>query len=326
MDAPVNAIAGQRVRPRRSARAALRLTGLAAALLLLTLNTPLPWGWLWMVIPALTALALLVTWRFGIKPASLVLALAAGAAVGGRAPWIAWMPAAALTGLWMGAREEGGGPQPGERAWMLVPLLLVAAVLPSMPAFRASETRFAQAVHVSNAGALELYSQLGCSPEQRHQVADANAASERMLPYVLPAALFLWMALLVSAGRAVAARVAAMLGWPLLSRGRLADWRLPDAGVWVFILGLALALSPWPAAAPAAWTLLIGTGVGFCFQGMAVVESMLLARGVPPALVVLTLLFVVFVALPLFLLTTLGLGLSDVWLDYRRLEPAPEKD
>ena len=84
-------------------------------------------------------------------------------------------------------------------------------------------------------------------------------------------------------------------------------------------------MSPWTAWAPTAWTLLLNSGLGYCVQGIAVVESLLLARGVPPSIIVLTMLFVFFIAMPVFVLTTAAVGLSDVWLDYRRLEPASEK-
>ena len=53
--------------------------------------------------------------------------------------------------------------------------------------------------------------------------------------------------------------------------------------------------------------------------------SLLIARGIPSPIIVLTLLFVFAVAMPIvFMLTTAAVGLSDVWLDYRRLEPTPD--
>jgi uncharacterized protein YybS (DUF2232 family) len=85
-------------------------------------------------------------------------------------------------------------------------------------------------------------------------------------------------------------------------------------------------LFEWPAAMPTGWTLLLNAGLGFCIQGIAVVESLLLARGMPPSIILLLMLFVCTVALPLFTVTTVALGLSDVWLDYRRLEPVAEDD
>ena len=37
-------------------------------------------------------------------------------------------------------------------------------------------------------------------------------------------------------------------------------------------------------------------------------------------------LFVFALAMPVFTLTAVAVGLSDVWLDYRRLEAVPERD
>jgi predicted membrane protein DUF2232 len=157
-------------------------------------------------------------------------------------------------------------------------------------------------------------------------VADNAALRTRLLPHVVPTALFTWMVVLVSAGRTLAARVATTLRWPPLSRARFRDWRLPDGAIWVFLAGLALLVGQWPPWTPTAWTLLLNALLGFCVQGIAVVESLLLARGVPPSLIVLTMLFVFAVAMPIFMLTTAAVGLGDVWLDFRRLEPAADQE
>ena len=117
-----------------------------------------------------------------------------------------------------------------------------------------------------------------------------------------------------------------MLGWPPLSRMRFGEWRLPDGAIWTFLAGLALLLAPLPAFTATGWTLLLNSGLGFCFQGIAIVESLLLARGIPLPVVVLTLAFVFLIAWPLFVMTAAVLGLSDVWLDYRRLEASPDGD
>jgi len=96
--------------------------------------------------------------------------------------------------------------------------------------------------------------------------------------------------------------------------------------LWLLLLGMGVLVARWSTWAPTAWTLLLNTGLGFCVQGIAVVESLLLARGVPPAVIVLTMLFVFAVAWPLFMVATAAVGLSDVWLDYRGLEPAAEEE
>ena len=138
--------------------------------------------------------------------------------------------------------------------------------------------------------------------------------------------LFVWAAILVTAGRSLSSGLAALLRWPMLSRARLRGWRLPDGALWILLASLAMLVAQWAAWAPTAWTLLLNTGLGYCVQGIAVVESLLLARGVPPSIIALTLLFVFTVAMPVFMLATAAVGLSDVWLDYRRLESPAEAD
>jgi hypothetical protein len=298
--------------------------------------TPMPWGGLWLAVPAAVALALLVAWRFGLAGLLVPVALAAAVVPAARtlggadtlAPW--WLPAGALTGAWMGLREEGGGARAGERGRVLLPVLLLAACLPWTAHYAEMVSRVDRELRAGDAQLVEIFRQLGSSGERLRSLERAvseNAALRlRALPHALPVVLFVWMALLTAAGRALASRAAAVLRWPALARARLADWRLPDAAVWLFLAGLALLVARWPAWGPTAWALLVNVGLGYCVQGVAVVESLLLARGIPPSIVVLSLLFVFAMATPVFMLITACVGLSDVWLDYRRLEPSPDGD
>jgi hypothetical protein len=310
----------------------LRGTLLILALALCAAQTPGPWGGLWLLVPAAVAASLLVSWRFGTWGVTVPVGLlAAGLAIAGPlALWVWWIPVAALCGTWMGLREEGGGPRSGERAWMLAPLLLLAALLPWAMRYPDLVQRVERELAAGDTQLVELSRQFGATPDRlrtlQHAVGENAALRRRVLPHVLPSLLFVWMALLVVSGRSFSSRAAAALRWPPLSNGRLRDWRLPDGAVWVFLVGLGLLLLEWRAWAPSAWTLLLNTGLGYCVQGIAVVESLLLARGVPPSIIVLTMLFVFAVAMPVFVMTTAALGLSDVWLDYRRLESGPEAD
>jgi hypothetical protein len=305
---------------------------LVAVLGALTLQTPAPWSWLWLAVPVTAALALLVSWRFGVAAVAVVALFAVVLTVLGSAQglWVWWIPAAALVGAWMGLREEGTGPSAGQRAWMLAPALALAALLPWLAHYRELAAGVERELIAGDAQLLELLRQMGTNGDRlgaMEKTVTENAALRRTaLPLVIPTVLFLWVGLLVAAGRALAARTALALRWPRLSRVSLRDWRLPDGALWTFLAGLALLVSPWTAWAPTGWTLLLNAGFGYCVQGVAVVESLLLARGVPPPIIILTMLFVFMIAMPMFVLTTAVLGLSDVWLDYRRLEPVPDGD
>jgi hypothetical protein len=295
-------------------------------------STPMPWGGLWLLVPMAVAVSLLTAWRWGGWGVLAPVALFAAAMTleGPFSIWVWWIPIAALTGAWMGLREEGGGPDPGQRAWTLLPLLLLAALLPWMANYTHLVTNFERWLHESDPGVVSFYKRLGYQGERlkgiERMVSDSAASRKQMLPTALPTALFLWMVVLVSAGRGLASRLARRLRWPALSPGRLGDWRLPDGALWLLLLAIALLVAGWTTWAPSGWTLLINVGLGYCVQGVAVVESLLLARGVPPSIIALTLVFVFAMATPVFLLATVCVGVSDVWLDYRRLETVPEGD
>jgi hypothetical protein len=292
----------------------------------------MPWGGLWVLVPAAVAVSFLCAWRWGgwgvLAPVALF-----GTAMAIEGPfsiWVWWIPVASLTGTWMGLREEGGGPPAGERAWMLLPVLLLAAMLPWMARYTDLVANFDRWLRVRDREVLALYRQVGYEGDRlqamERALSESAAMRKRALPHVLPTAIFIWMVALIGAGRGLASRLARRLRWPDLSPGRLADWRLPDAALWLLLLGLALLVMRWPTWSPTAWTLLINLGLGYCVQGIAVVESLLLARGVPPSIIVLTFVFVFAMATPVFLLATVCVGVSDVWLDYRRLEAVPDGD
>ena len=308
---------------------ALLLLALLAAL---AVGTPWPWSSLWLAVPVAVGLALLMSWRFG-APAVMAVAAAAVAltvTASRQGLWAWWIPVAALVGAWMGVREEGEGPSAGQRGWMLAPLLALAALLPWLAPYGDLVARVERELRAGDTQLLELMRQLGAGRERlagmEKAVTDNAALRHTALPMVVPTLLFLWTAVLTAAGRTLASRIARLLRWPRLSGLRLRDWRLPDGALWTFIAGLALLVSPWSAWAPTGWTLLLNAGLGYCVQGVAVVESLLLARGVPPSVIILTMLFVFFVATPMFVFATAALGLSDVWLDYRRLEPVSDGD
>ncbi len=310
----------------------MRAVLLVAVLGALALQSPAPWSWLWLAVPAAVAVALLVSWRFGVVAVGAVALSAVAVTVLGsaRGLWVWWIPAAALAGAWMGLREEGSGPSAGQRAWMLAPTLALAALLPWLAHYHELVAAVERELIAGDTQLLELLRQLGTGGDRlgaMEKTVTENAALRRAaLPLVIPTVLFLWVGLLVTAGRALAARTAHALRWPRLSRASLRDWRLPDAALWVFLAGLALLVAPWPAWAPTGWTLLLNAGFGYCTQGVAVAQSYFLARGVPPPVIIMTMLFFFMIAMPMFVLSTAALGLSDVWLDYRRLEPVPDGD
>jgi len=230
----------------------------------------------------------------------------------------------------MGLREEGLGPGSGERAWMLLPALVLAAALPWTAQYPALVQHVNRELEAGDAQLVTIGRQIGYEEgrllELERTIEAQGKLRARALPHVLPTALFVWVALLVGAGRSISNLAGRLLRWPPLSRSGLRAWRLPDGAIWILLLGLGLLVAQWRAWAPTAWTLLINAALGYCVQGIAVVESLLLARGIPPSIIALTMVFVFTLAMPVFVMTTVAVGISDVWLDYRRLEHDPDAD
>ena len=303
-----------------------RTTLALLVLLLCASGTPWPWSLLWGLVPGSVAMALLLSWRWGAWGVAVPVVLlgAVFAAAGPLTPWVWWIPAAALTGSWMGLREEGGGPQAGQQAWTLLPLLLLAAGLPWSLPYPDLVVRLERDVRASDPQVIDFFRQLGYQGDRlaamQRGMEETAALQRRWLPKLLPSLVFMWMAALVMVGRNLAARMAGLLRWPELSRSRLSEWRLPDGAIWIFLAGLGLLVADLSNWEPSAWTMLVAGGIGYCVQGTAVVESLLLARGFTPSMIALTLLFVFLMATPVFVLAALCVGVSDVWLDFRRLD------
>lgn len=307
---------------------------LSALLALAGLATPWPWGVLWLTVPFAVSAALLLAWRYGKATFALPALLAAVAVAlwfvpgSGLQSWhLLWTPLAAVTGVWMGLREEGGGPTLGERAWMHAPLLAAVFVLPVLPGLHDALVRVEARARTEERQMLQTMKGPDAPGSWRHVMEESAKmpAKERveMLTWFLPNVVFLWMVVLVAAGRSLAARSAVWRGWPPLSRAPLMAWRLPDLALVPLLAGLALALFAGQAWRPGAAALLVQSVLGYSVQGVAVAWSVLLARGVPPAFLLLAMLFLFAFTLPVFLPSVALIGLSDVWLDHRRLEPSP---
>lgn len=308
-------------------------SGLLLALLsLLAAQTPGQWAVLWIAVPVGVAVSLLAGWRFGARGVvvPIVAFVAVLAVAGPLAVWAWWIPVASLTGLWMGLREEGDGPPLGERAWMLLPVLLLAASLPWAMPYTSLVRNVDRQLVAGDAQLADVTRQLGYAVDQQKlletTLAEQGKLRGQVLPQVLPSAIFLWMVVLVMAGRSLGTRAALVLRWPPVSRASVARWRLPDGALWLFLAGLALLLAPLPAWSATGWTLLLNAALGFGVQGIAVVESLALARGVPLSVFIIMLLFMSTVALPAFAVAAVAVGLSDMWLDFRKLEPAPQAE
>ncbi len=298
-------------------------------------GTPGTWGVMWFAVPVTVAVSLLVAWRFGRAALAIPLLLAGGligAWAGLFGPhfslWIiGWIPAASVVGVWMGLREEGGGPGYGERVWMLAPFVLLVASISLAPDFRPALDR---AWSRAQSSALAELRREGVAEKQvtdlERTMQKQDPDVRRVLPYVMPSLLVFWMALLTAAGRGLARAIGGRLGWPALSAAPFLRLRLPDAALVPVIGGLALALLADRSFMPCALALLVPSALGYSLQGLAVLVSLLLTRGIPPALAAIIIMGLLALTTQAFIPSLALVGLTDAWIDLRKLESPADRE
>jgi hypothetical protein len=295
------------------------------------LQTPPPWGALWIVVPAVGALGYWGNqhprrpgWLVPVAASAwLVFALLTGEV------W-AWMlvagiASATLFGL---ARAE---QVPASRAlWSLLPPLVLALAFPLSSLHAPAVAGALGALEREVATALTRYRELGVEGAAlaglTEQMEHASRALGWVLRHLLPSLLFGWTAALVALAVLLARRAAGALGRPLPAPVPFAVFRLPEGALWLLLAGLALVALRTPQLLPAGANLAACVIFGYCLQGLAVAEFVLVMRGVPPGLMWILFLFVSLFALPVVVVTSTGLGLADVWVEWRRRFSAPPGD
>jgi hypothetical protein len=137
--------------------------------------------------------------------------------------------------------------------------------------------------------------------------------------WVASEAVWFWVTLVVA--WTVARRV--FQGGGFAPLGRFSRFDVPDRVVGLLIGGLVMVLFPGgggsAAVRTAGWNLISGTGLVYAIRGLAI-EWHWMGRGGwrrPWHIGMVVAGIVLF--LPVFLATTLGLGLFDTWADFRRL-------
>ncbi len=104
-----------------------------------------------------------------------------------------------------------------------------------------------------------------------------------------------------------------------ISTGDLREWKSPEWLIWCFIAsGFLLFFPEWEAVRGAALNLFLVIAVFYFFQGLAIVAYYFHHKNVPFFLRSLAYALILFEQI--FMLFVVGLGLFDLWGDFRRLK------
>ncbi len=303
------------------------LLGILALILLGQLLTPDPWTYLWPVLPVAGAAALLLA-HTGVPAAGWLPPLFCAVTLAlfrvADQPWawclLAGVVAAALMGL---AERQGRGD--ASRLWAYLPLVVLAAALPLAPGYKEFVERVVAAIRMQEVRQIASLRDVAFRPDQRLAFEQfVGAVTDRQVTVVqavLPTLLFAWLALLVHLAERMAHRLAELVRRPLAPTMPFTAWRLPVGAVWLFIAGLALVAAREARIEPVGINLAAATGLAFGVQGLAVLKSVLSSQGMAPGMVMMLFVFVWFVLGPVLLVAATGVGLMDLWLDFRHLEP-----
>jgi len=294
--------------------------------------TAMPWSRLWPLLPVVGAAALLLTQtQLPVLGWLLPGMVVAGLVALGEAdrPWAWCLTAGTLATALLGIAERRG-TEWSRRAWAFLPVVVLAAGLPLAPGYGALVESAVAGVRTMESQQLAALSSTAMNADQKIEVTQALAALTElgtlMARNILPALLFAWVALLVGMAERMARRLADIVKRPLAPLAPLALWRLPDAAVWFLVAGLALVISRDAHAMPVGINLATSIGIAFALQGFAVLQSFLATSGMTPGLVTLLFVFVALAMWPVLPVGCAGVGLMDVWLDFRRLEPQVHGD
>jgi len=294
--------------------------------------TPEPWLVLWPLVPAAGAAALLLTQTqlsfLGFLPAALVVGgvLLVGAA---NEPW-AWCLAAGCLATSLLALAERRGAAWTTRPWAFLPVLVLAATMPLAPGYDRLVQAALAGIKATADQQVAALNAATMTAEQRTEAAQLVGAAADFFALlartILPAILFAWVVVLVGLGERLSRRLADVVKRPLGPVAPLSLWRLPDAAVWFLVAGLALVVTRDARVTPVGINLAASVGLAFALQCFAVVQVFLTSSGMTPGLVTLLFVFVALAMWPILPVGCAGVGLMDVWLDFRRLEPHSIED
>jgi uncharacterized protein YybS (DUF2232 family) len=143
---------------------------------------------------------------------------------------------------------------------------------------------------------------------------------QHLLIQVLPALVLINLALVAWVNVLVTQKLGTIWGWNNLGEP-LSLWTSPEWLVFFLVAAGFSLLAPFPGVRQAGLNLLLVLGFVYFCQGMAVISALLQRFNLPWVLRCLA--YILAFMNPL-LIVVMILGLTDLWLDFRRLQPPQE--
>lgn len=165
---------------------------------------------------------------------------------------------------------------------------------------------------------LKMHERLGFSRESVELVRKSSAEIIDFMLQMTPALLFTGFAIVILINLILLARQFRVYRSLFLSLSDLREWKSPEPLVWLFIFSgfLSFLSSAW-GIRTVALNLFLVSGVVYFFQGLAIVAYYFHHKKVPFFLRSLG--YILIAVEQLFVLLVVGLGLFDLWVDFRRL-------
>lgn len=301
--------------------------GLVALLSLILLGRTSPMAALflstWLPLPLI-----LVGWRLGTTEAG-ILALLGGLFIWALAPgpgalfenlglWLLL-----LMGLSLTVCRQRGWPAGSAILWTVVALGVLFLILFLGQALFQGVSP--QALWEQKGGEFSLslkdtLQQMGMDFSDLQVMGLPRMEFQELVTRILPALMVINLALVAWVNVLVARRWASLWGWGEWDEP-LAHWTSPEWLVFVLVAaGLAL-LAPWPLVGQLGLNLVLILGFMYFCQGVAVMAGLFQRFQVPWVLRGLGYLLAFMNPL---MIVVMVLGLTDIWLDFRRLQPSPE--
>ena len=164
---------------------------------------------------------------------------------------------------------------------------------------------------------IELYARTGAPQDQIEMVRESEPLIAGMLYTMTPslsvtgALCVVWINILM--GRILFLR----RGMWYPDFGDLARWKIPDKSIWLAIAAALCLFVPWFAFKVVGFNVLIIMLFVYMLQGFAVISFFFKSRRVPFLMRAIG--YSIILVQQLLLLVVAGLGLVDVWFDFRKL-------